>query len=196
MPPHPRLDNTRAADSRAAPDRRARSDNRGIVARLFSQNIGTAAVEFGLVGPIFVVFALFIFELALDFVTQELMDTAARDAARLIRIGTITGSGYSSTLTTDVCNDLPLVPSCSTSIQIYVAAAASGSPAGHAFTTLSLATISSGVMTTTQASLASNYDVILQIGYQRTWMIQWVADVLGTTGGFLISTIAFQTEPY
>ncbi|MGX6998320.1 hypothetical protein [Caballeronia sp. KNU42] len=126
------------------------------------------------------------------------MDNAARDAARLIRIGTLTGgsSTYSGSLTTAVCNDLnvngySLVPSCTTNIQIYVAAASSGTTAGAGFKTLSVASINNGVMTQSKASLSPKYDVILQVGYN----MPWVASLFSGTA-MLVSTLAFQTEPY
>jgi len=168
----------------------------GVIARLFLQRAGQVAVEFALVGTVFFVFSLAIIEVGLDLITLELMDDAAHDAARLIRIGTITGSSYSSALTTDVCNIVITIPSCSTTVQIYVAAAASGSPAGSGFLGLSYATVSGSTMTSTKATLASNYDVILEIGYSRPWAMQWIADVTGTTSTFLTTAFVFQTEPY
>jgi hypothetical protein len=168
----------------------------GVIARLFFQRAGQVAVEFALVGTVFFIFTLAIIEVGLDLITLELMDDAAHDAARLIRIGTITGSSYSSTLTTDVCNIVITIPSCSTTVQIYVAAAASGTPPGSGFLGLSYATVSNGVMTSTKATLASNYDVILEIGYSRPWAIQWIADVTGTASTFLTTAFVFQTEPY
>lgn len=168
----------------------------GVIARLFLQRAGQVAVEFALVGTVFFVFSLAIIEVGLDLITLELMDDAAHDAARLIRIGTITGSSYSSTLTTDVCNIVITIPSCSTTVQIYVAAAASGSPAGSGFLGLSYATVSGSTMTSTKATLATNSDVILEIGYSRPWAMQWIADVTGTTSTFLTTAFVFQTEPY
>ncbi len=168
----------------------------GVIARLFLQRAGQVAVEFALVGTVFFVFSLAIIEVGLDLITLELMDDAAHDAARLIRIGTITGSSYSSALTTDVCNIVITIPSCSTTVQIYVAAAASGSPAGSGFLGLSYATVSGSTMTSTKATLATNSDVILEIGYSRPWAMQWIADVTGTTSTFLTTAFVFQTEPY
>lgn len=172
---------------------------RGTAARLRGDERGAPALEFALVLPVFLFCVFVIFQLGILFITQELMDNAARDVARLMRIGTLTGKAYASTLTTDVCNDLAvsgvtLIPSCSQNIQIYVAAVASGTPAGSGFTTLTTASVSNGVMTTTKAALASKYDVVLQIGYDFPWSASWLQSFTGNT--MLVSTVAFQTEPY
>jgi Flp pilus assembly protein TadG len=166
--------------------------------RLWSEDSGVAALEYVIVFPLLLAVVIGTFQFGLMFTRQSLMDNAARDAARLIRIGTLTGasSKYSSNLVTAVCNDLAvsgysLVPSCTTNIQIYVAAASSGTPAGNGFTTLAVASVNNGVMTQTKASLSPKYDVILQVGYN----MPWVASFLSGTA-MLVSTLAFQTEPY
>ena len=184
------------ADRTAALPARARAKLCRSLAFWLSRRTGQVAVEFALVAPVFLLFALMSFEIGLDLLTIELMDDAVHDAARLMRIGTITGSSYSSALTTAVCNVVVTIPSCSTNIQTYVAAAASGSPAGTGFGSLSGATISHGTMTSTLATLAANDDVLLEIGYNRPWAVGWLFDVTGSNTTFLISSFVFQTEPY
>ncbi|WP_052382175.1 TadE family protein [Paraburkholderia kururiensis] len=163
-----------------------------------SEDRGDFAIEYAIVLPLFLTVVIGMFQFGVIFTTQSLMDNAARDAARLIRIGTFTGSssGYSSALTTAVCNDLTvsgfnLVPSCSSKIQIYVASAASSSPAGSGFKALAPATITNGVMTQTKAALSPKYDVILEVGYQMPWVAAFLSG-----NAMLTSTLAFQTEPY
>ena len=51
-------------------------------------------------------------------------------------------------------------------------------------------------MTSTKATLAPNYDVLLQIGYNRPWAVPWISVVTGQASTFLTSTFVFQTEPY
>jgi Flp pilus assembly protein TadG len=168
------------------------------IAQFWSEDSGVSALEYAIVLPFFLIVVIGIFQFGMTFVTQSLTDNAARDAARLIRIGTLTGtsSNYASGLVTAVCNDLTvsgynLVPSCTANIQIYVAAASSGTPAGTGFTSLTVASVTNGVMTQTKASLSPKYDVILQVGYK----VPWVASVFSSTA-MLESTLAFQTEPY
>jgi Flp pilus assembly protein TadG len=166
------------------------------LAECWASDRGASALEYVVVFPLFFAVFLGTFYYGLVFATQSLMDNAARDAARLLRIGTLTGSSYSSALVTDVCNDLTLasyslVQNCSTTIQIYVAAANSGSPAGNGFTSLSTATVTNNTMTQTKAAVGSNYDVLLQIGYPMPWNA-----LFASGNAMLISTQAFQTEPY
>lgn len=160
---------------------------------------GATALEFALILPFFILVVTMILELSFVFVVQEMLDNAARDAARQLRIGNLSGSSYASSLTTVICNDLTfsnftLVPSCASNIQLYVAAATSGSPAGTGFTTLKTAAVSGQTMAQTQATVSANYDVLLQIGYSYPWMLPGLKLVTGNA--MLISTIAFQTEPY
>jgi len=166
---------------------------------LLRRERGATTLEFVLILPFFLLVVFMIIELGIAFVAQELLDNAARDGARLLRIGTLSGSSYSSALTTAVCDDLTftnftLFPSCTGKIQIYVAATASGSPAGTGFQSLKTATVNGQTMTQTRASVSANYDVILQVGYSFPWSLPGMSLLTGTT--LLMSTIAFQTEPY
>ena len=170
---------------------------RGIAAWSFLKHRrGTALVEFALIAPVFLLCMSFIFELGLALFTQEDMDNGARYAARLIRIGTISGSGYSSTLVSDICGYIFLVPSCSTNIRVYVAAAASGSTPGSGFNSISTATVTGGNITSSYATLAANDDVIVELGYSQPWIIGYVARAVGGANALLLSTVAIQTEPY
>jgi Flp pilus assembly protein TadG len=168
------------------------------LARFWSEDSGLVALEYAIVLPLFLAVVIGTFQFGMMFTRQSLMDNAARDAARLIRIGTLTGgsSTYSSQLVAAVCKDLTvngynLIPSCTANIQIYVAAASSGTTAGAGFATLTVASINNGVMTQSKASLSPKYDVILQVAYN----MPWVASLFSGTA-MLVSTLAFQTEPY
>ena len=169
------------------------------VAGIMRRERGASTLEFVLILPFFLLVVFMIIELGLVFVAQELLDNAVRDGARLLRIGTLSGSSYSTALATAVCNDLTtttftLVPSCTQNIQIYVAAASSGSPAGSGFQSLRTATVTGQSMTQTKALVSANYDVVMQIGYSYPWTLPGISLLTGNT--MLISTIAFQTEPY
>jgi len=158
---------------------------------------GVTVLEFVILLPFFLTVVFMIFQFAMIFVTLEMLDNAVSNAARLMRIGTYTGSSYSSALTTSVCNSLSpaglkLVNNCSSTIQIYVAVAASGSPAGAGFKTLALPTISTGTMTSTKGTLATKSDVLLVIGYYYPWGIS--LPYAGKT--MLTSAMVFQTESY
>ncbi len=169
--------------------------------RLAADRSSVAATEFAIVGPVFLLFVFIIFEVVLQLATQSSLDDAAFLAARQIRIGNITGSNYSGNLTNTVCGQVVLIPSCSSSIQIYVAASpsqgASGSSApGTGFGSITTAAVSGSSIATTKASLTANDDVILEVAYQRPFIGPLISAIYGQSGLLLIATMAFQTEPY
>ena len=157
---------------------------------------GAVALEFAVLGPVFLLLIFSIFEVSLDLFMQEVLDNATRSAARLIRIGTITGSSYSTTLIADVCANTVLIPSCTTNLKAYVAAAATGSPAGSGFDSITAGAITGNAFTSSYATLAATDDVVLEVGYNRPWWFSWFASVTGESSGWLVSVVAFQTEPY
>jgi Flp pilus assembly protein TadG len=168
-------------------------------ARLMRCQRGATTLEFALILPFFLLVVFMIIQLGLAFVAQTMLDNAAREGARLLRIGTLSGSHYSTALTTAICNDITfpgfsLAPSCTTNLQLYVAATPSGNPAGSGFKSLTTSTVSGLTMTQSQASVSANYDVIMQIGYVYPWALPALSHITGST--LMMSTIAFQTEPY
>jgi Flp pilus assembly protein TadG len=169
---------------------------RATMGRLGRDNRGATALEFVLILPFFLAFVFMVFELGMMFAAQELLDNAARDAARAIRIGTFAGSSYASTVKTAICSNISsssfnLIQSCGTSLKLYVSASPSGSPTGLGFTNLTTAPVSAGVMTEAQGTLAAKTDVLLELGYRFPWVI-----VIGSGNTLLTSIIVFQTEPY
>jgi Flp pilus assembly protein TadG len=217
--------------SAAALPIRDRPDN--ILRRLWRDCRGNAFIEFSLVGVLYMVVAFTIIDVGLELLTQEMLDNAVRDAARQIRIG---ASGYttacagtgctgptmttvSSNVKTRICNNVPLIPNCTTNLQLYIAAApsgqATGAPPGCGFVASTAPTSSSCAYTSTASSrvvrpatitngsfnsstataLISNYDVILEAGYNRPWYFLF-ANFVGVSNTMVLSLLAFQTEPY
>lgn len=159
---------------------------------------GAVALEYALVLPLFLAAVFCLFELGFTFIAQGLLDNAVHHAARLMRIGTLSGSGsdYGSRLVTTICNDFVIggysyVPSCKTKIQIYVTATSAGTPSGRGFSTLKTAQISGNVMTHRKSYVGPKYDVVMQVGYAFPWAV-----VFASGDALLVSTLAFQTEPY
>lgn len=157
---------------------------------------GTAIVEFSFIAPLFLFVLFLIFEIGLALFTQQNLDNAARQAARLIRAGTITGKDYSSDLTAAICGNVVLVPACESTIQVYVAAEPSGNPAGAGFSAISTATVTDGAMTPSLAPLGSDYAVILEIGYRPPWAAGLITALVGGNADLLLSTMVFETEVY
>ena len=152
---------------------------------------GAAAVEFGLVGGMFLVLISFWVEIGLSLFMQTALDRAVRKEARLIRTGAITASG-ASTFAANLCGDLQVLMTCS-NIQVNVASAAS-------FAALSSAVPrnSASRMTTTGfAPGGSGQDVIVQVGYARSLYFPVVGNFIGQNGTLLVySSVAFQNEPF
>jgi Flp pilus assembly protein TadG len=158
---------------------------------------GVTTLEFAILLPVFMTFIFMIVQFALIFATLVLLDNATNNAARAIRIGTYTQSTYASALTASICNDLApagvtLIQNCTTQVQIYVAAAASGTPAGNGFNQILPATVGASSMTTSKATLAAKDDVLLEVGYNYPWFV-FLPTV---SNSMLISTVALQTEAY
>jgi Flp pilus assembly protein TadG len=154
------------------------------IRQLASDTQAAAAVEFAIVGSIFLLLVCMILELGLTLFTQSVMDNALRGGARLIRIDQASNS---STFVSAVCGEVGtvLIPSCSTKLQYYVATASS-------FSSLSAKT---GTLPNTYSAGSSGADMLAQIAYARPTLIPWASQFLGGSD-LLISTVAFQNEPY
>ncbi|WP_165361523.1 TadE/TadG family type IV pilus assembly protein [Lichenibacterium ramalinae] len=150
-----------------------------------------AAVEFGLLGGMFILLMCFWMEIGLSLFMQAALDRAVRKEARLIRTGTITASG-AATFAANLCTDLQVLMSCA-NIQYNVASASS-------FAALSAAVPTDGLsrMTTTGfAPGGSGQAVIVQVGYARALFLPIVNAVLGKNGTLLVyASLAFQNEPF
>ena len=169
---------------------------RSTMGRLGRDERGVTALEFVLILPFFLAFVFMIFELGMMFAAQEMLDNAARDLARAMRIGTFTGSSYAGTVKPGLCNiftsnNFNLIQSCSTTLKLYVSAAPSGTPTGNGFTQLSTAPVTGTTMTEASGTLASKTDVLLELGYSFPWVIE-----VGSGNTLLTSIVVFQTEPY
>lgn len=152
--------------------------------RLMRDTRAAAAIEFAILGSTFILLVCMTLELGLVLFTQSVMDNALRDAARLIRTNQ---ANSSSTFVSAVCSEIGtvLVASCSSNLQYYVASASS-------FSSL---TAKTSTLPDTYAAGSSASDMLAQIAYKRNTIIPWAAKFLGNTD-LLISTVAFQNEPY
>jgi Flp pilus assembly protein TadG len=92
--------------------------------RLLRDQSGTVAVEFGAVALPFFTLVFAILQVALVFVSDQVLDTAVNDAARLIRTGQAKALGWTGTtgiasFNTQVCKELYYLLDC-TKLQSYV----------------------------------------------------------------------------
>lgn len=146
---------------------------------------GTTAIEFALAGPLLLMVAFVIIENGLMLFAQALLDNATVAAARQIQLGTITTS---SAFRTAVCSNMSTFLTCA-NLQFYVASSSSAFPsvvlpaADGTFASSSFATGSGG-----------SY-VLAEVAYNRMYVAPWVIR-LGGPGWILLSTQAFQNEPF
>lgn len=157
--------------------------------RLAHHRRGAVAVEFALVGPLFLLLLLAIVELAIALLTQAELDFATQAAARTIEIGTSTTQAAFSKV---LCNDAaPLIPCAS--LQIRVTAA---STFGLLNSTLQYN--ASGNITNTGFSAGSQGQAVLvQVGYNQPYIVGLVGKYFGLhSSSLLLSTVAFMNENY
>jgi Flp pilus assembly protein TadG len=159
--------------------------------RFLRNDRAAAALEFAIGGSIFILLICMIIEVDLIIFTQSVLDNAARDAARLIRTGQIQNAGGSVTpFTNRLCTDVGSLIPCS-KIQYNVQSASQ-------FSSLN-ATVKingSGQMKNTQFTPGTaGQDVLVQVGYYRKTIVPWLQTYL-TNNQMLVSTIAFQNDPY
>ncbi len=83
---------------------------------------GAAAVEFALIGPVFLALIFAILETALVFFANQYLETAVNDASRLIRTGQAHKNGFSSTqFKNEICGRLvAFFSDCQTKLKLDV----------------------------------------------------------------------------
>lgn len=147
-----------------------------------------ASVEFALIGPVFLFVACAILEFSLELLAQTVLDQAVNLAARQVELGNITTS---TALATDICGYLStLTSSCSSRLQTYVTA-------GSSFSGLTVAKVSNGTLSpSTFFAGTAGSDVLVQAAYTSPYFFGWIGSAAGSTSYTLLSTTAFQNEPY
>jgi Flp pilus assembly protein TadG len=159
---------------------------------------GVSTIEFAIVGPLFLLLLLAIFELGYMVFVQSVLDGAARDAARLIRTGQAQETGNAQgDFQTMLCNSLESVIGCGNLIY----QSQTFDDWSDAQTAISLPPVrdkngnlvSAGFATGTARSI-----VVVQVTYNYQFFTTWIANYLGgsTQSSFLESTVVFQNEPY
>ena len=159
------------------------------ILRVARERRGAAAVEFAVVGSVFLLLLLLALEFGLILFTQAALDNATAEASRLIMTGQ-SGGASQTAFTAAVCSQLGGLVPCS-AIQVDVQSAtsfASLTPSG---------TGASGLANTGYAPGGAGADVLVQVAYPRPFVIPWIGEALGLGSTFtLLSTAAFQSEPY
>ena len=74
---------------------------------------GNTTVEFAVIGPTFLLLLLAVFELGYMVLVQSVLDSAARDAARMVRTGQVQTTGSpQATFQNQLCSDVGYLIGC------------------------------------------------------------------------------------
>lgn len=146
---------------------------------------GTTALEFALVGPVLLLLVFMIIENGLMLFAQAILDNATRTASRQIMINAVTTS---TDFRAAMCSNMSTFLDC-TALQFYVTSSSSGFPSA-------VMPSSTGVFGSSSFSTGSGgYFVLVEVAYDRSFITPWITRV-GGTGWTLLSTQAFQNEPF
>ena len=154
---------------------------------------GGAAVDFAIAGPVALLLACMTVDLGLTLFAQAALDNAARDASRLIMTGQVQlAGGAAAPFAAQLCTDVGSLIPCA-SLQYSV-------QAQNSFAALTPATLtgtSKKLPSTAFNPGTAGQDVLVQVAYFRVPLIPGLSQVLGGSGGLLLlSTVAFQNEPF
>jgi len=160
---------------------------------------GVTSIEFAIVGPLFLMLVLAVFELGYMVFVQSVLDSSARTAARLIRTGQAQGSGNAQTFfQTALCNGASMVIGCSNLIY-QVQEFGSWSAAQTAVNTPPKRDPKTGqlIPATFNAGNCGQIEAV-QVTYDYQFFTPWIGQQLGdsTQSAFLMSTVVFQNEPF
>ncbi|WP_082507932.1 TadE/TadG family type IV pilus assembly protein [Methylobacterium sp. Leaf113] len=172
-----------------APSRRTRSGSHRwcrLWADFIRDTRAATAVEVAMITPCFLAMVLAWIEVGLCLLMLSTLDNAARDASRLLRIGSVNEATFKAAICAKAS---PVIP-CD-KIVYYV-------QSGTSFASLSPATSTSagGLSKTGFNSGSSGSDVILQIGYSKAPLSGMLKGAGFDTHVLLLTTLSFQNEPY
>lgn len=154
-------------------------------ATLLRKRSGVIAIEFAVVGSVFLLLVLFAMNIGLQQFRQSTMDAATQMAARQMQIGTTRDPVGVTSL---ICKQLSIVaPDCGTStLQLYAVS-------GSSFTPMVWVSSPNTGIPPSSSFLpgASLSYVLLQVAYKTSPIVPFP----GYTNSYLISTVAFENEP-
>ena len=130
---------------------------------------------------------------------QSVLDSAARDAARMVRTGQVQTTGSpQATFQNQLCSDvgyLSAAPACSSSRR--------SSPVGappRPLSTRPPQRDALGNLVSVGFNPGAGKDIVaVQVSYNYKFFTLWIASYLGSGGSqstFLMSTVVFQNEPF
>ncbi|MGH7074935.1 MAG: TadE/TadG family type IV pilus assembly protein [Stellaceae bacterium] len=179
------MDATQQQQRAVRPAAAGRSGLCGFLRRLRRDRRGTTALEFAIVGPLFLLLIMAILENALILWSQAVLDNATRDAARL----TLTGQSQSggTSFQTALCKGVGPLMNCA-----YLKYRMETGSSFSSMASASYVSYPSAPVSPTPGSY-----VLLQVIYTRPFIIPWVGKLMSSNGKTqILATQAFETEPY
>jgi Flp pilus assembly protein TadG len=189
-----------------------------VLRKFVRDTTGAILVEMAVIGPLFILLLAAIIELGITLFTQAVLDGAARDAARLIRIGQVQSQGSPVTaFQTQLCSEIGILVTvnCSganSTVLFSVNTFPNFGAVAFAPCTHNSNQPGNGTVCPFQPGTSSQI-VAVQVTYPRPFIIPWVGQCLsngqcsvfgatshagqtGTGVANLVSTVVFQNEPF
>ena len=147
--------------------------------------------------PIFLLLVMAVFELGFMIFTQSVLDDAARSAARLIRTGQVQSGGGQQAFQTMLCNSVSSIIGCD-SIIYQSQQFPSWSAAQTAVNQPPQRDENGNLITSGFTAGSGGEIIVVQVTYSHRFFTLLVGERLGsgTNSAFLMSTVAFQNEPF
>lgn len=155
---------------------------------------GSALIEFAMVGPPFLLLLVGVLEISVMYFTDTIIEGATKDVARQIRTGEIQSSGDPlTTFQNNLCDALFNVIDCS-EVKFHVQTFSS-----FGAVSMPLEVDEDGeVVNTTFVPGGSSAVTVVRAMYRWEFMTPLISNMIpaGLGGHLLVSTVAFQNEPY
>jgi Flp pilus assembly protein TadG len=173
--------------------------------KFLGDDSGSVAVEWALVGPMFLLTLLAIVELGIVVTTQTAMEAATRSAAQLIRTGQVHEAGNTlASFQTLLCSEMSTFLSttdCQTSLIIDVVSTTGSNVAAISFPPCAVNTSSPPRPGACPFAPGGPGDFVgVQLTYERRFIVPWVGSMLSTAADSqhvkLQSTIVFRNEAF
>jgi Flp pilus assembly protein TadG len=159
---------------------------------------GVTSVEFAIIGVLFLVLVLAIFELGFMVFVQSVLDSSARSAARTIRTGQAqSGGNAQSNFQTALCDGVSSIVGCG-NIVYQARQFANWGTAQTALNTPPQRDKTGKIISVGFTAGNCGDIVAVQVMYDHTFFTPWIGSILGgaSNSAFLMSTVVFQNEPF
>jgi Flp pilus assembly protein TadG len=160
---------------------------------------GVSSVEFAIIGSIFLMLLLAIFELGYIVFVQSVLDSSARSAARQIRTGQAQASGNAqNNFQTNLCTDVSSIIGCG-SLIYQVQQFPNWSATQTSVNTPPVRDPKTGLLIPAPFNAGTCGQIVaVQVTYNYQFFLLWIGQKLGDSTGsaFLMSTVVFQNEPF